>query len=210
MRFVQAQLDGSAAGTDRRNQTFLTAGLFRRVDYGLQGGLVVDYAREDWFYQADLLQLRGELSFLCSPCHDFGFRFADNQRTTGIIGLQSGTGQPLEGELSALDQYRFFYRTRFGQHAHGLADLQVGWTEDSGTLLAADLETPLHKQLGLVLSTTYVIPSDVDAAPYTREAWNIGLALVWTPCRRFGTGRDYYRPLFNVADNGSLLRKLRR
>ncbi|HBE70385.1 MAG TPA: hypothetical protein DDW52_19725, partial [Planctomycetaceae bacterium] len=41
-RLTQTSLDGSTAGMDRRSQMFLTGGLFRRVDYGLQGGLVVD------------------------------------------------------------------------------------------------------------------------------------------------------------------------
>lgn len=58
MRFTQTQLEGTNAGHDSRQQTFITAGLFRRVDYGLQGGLVVDYLHDDWLYKADLLQFQ--------------------------------------------------------------------------------------------------------------------------------------------------------
>jgi hypothetical protein len=31
------------------------------------------------------------------------------------------------------------------------------------------------------------------------------MALVWTPGRSFGTQRDYYRPLFEVAGSGTLI-----
>jgi hypothetical protein len=39
-----------------------------------------------------------------------------------------------------------------------------------------------------------------------QESWNVGINLVWYPHRHtFGECRSYYRPLFNVADNGSFL-----
>jgi hypothetical protein len=205
MRFTQTQLDGSAAGPDHRNQLFLTTGLFRRVDYGIQGGLVVDYSRNDWFYKADFLQLRGELSYLFSPCHDFGFRFTDSQQTRNVTATISGITDPVPLALSTLNTYRFFYRHRFGECATGQAEFDVGWTKKSGTVLGANVETPLHLQLGLRCDATYVIPAGSVADPFTQEGWNIALAVVWTPGRPFGTGRDYYRPLFDVADNGSML-----
>lgn len=210
MRFTQSQLDGTSAGMDSRTQTFITAGLFRRVDYGFQGGLVVDYLHDDWVYQADLLQLRGELSFLFSPCHDFGFRFTDNQQTDDTTAHIRGRITPLPIQLETLNSYRFFYRYRFSERGRGVAELQAGFTEDEGTILGLDLKTPLQNQLGLQTSATYLLPpSDVTDA-YTREGWNIGIAIVWTPGRMFGACRDYYRPLFDVADNGSMLTRLTR
>lgn len=208
MRFTHTQLDGTAAGEDNRTQTFITTGLFRRVDYGLQGGLVVDYLHDDWVYQTDLLQLRGELSFLFSTCHDFGFRFSDSQQTDHTTAIISGRANPVDVELSALNNYRFFYRYRFGEGARGLAELQAGFTEDSGGVLGLDLKTPLQNQLGLHVAAIYLLPPDDVSSAFTHEGWNLGMALVWTPGRIFGTQRDYYRPLFDVADNGSLLSRL--
>lgn len=205
MRFTQSQLDGTSAGADNRTQTFVTAGLFRRVDYGIQGGLVVDYLHDDWLYKADLLQLRGELSFLFSPCHDFGFRFTDSQQTDDTTARIRGRSAPLDLRLSGLNNYRFFYRARFGHNAAGLAELQAGWTEESSAILGANLRTPLQNQLGLDVSATYLLPPNEAAAPYTQAGWNLSLALVWTPGRCFGSDRDYYRPLLAVGDNGSFL-----
>jgi hypothetical protein len=208
LRFIQSQLEGSAAGTDHRQQIFLTAGLFRRVDYGAQGGLVVDYLHDDWIYQADLLQLRGELSFLLSPCHELGFRFTDSQQIDDTSYRLRGSAVSSTVRLSSLDTYRGFYRFRYGERARGQGELQAGWTRDAGAILGITLNTPLQNQLGLTTTTTYQI-APPDASPtYASEGWNIGLALVWTPGRQFGLARDYYRPLFDVADNGTLISKI--
>ncbi len=208
LRFIHSQLEGSAAGTDHRQQLFLTTGLFRRVDYGVQGGLVIDYLHEDWIYKADLLQLRGELSYLLSPCHELGFRFTDNQQTDDTTYRIRGNAATLSARVTALDSYRGFYRFRFSEEARGQAELQVGWTRDSAAILGIAINAPLQNQIGLAATTTYLLPQN-DATPsYASEGWNLGLALVWTPGRRFGRTRDYYRPLFEVADNGSLISKL--
>ncbi len=207
-RFVHSRLDGSAAGSDQRQQLFLTGGLFRRVDYGVQGGLVVDYLHDDWIYKADLLQLRGELSYLLSPCHELGFRFTDSQQIDDTTYQVRGSSVSYGVRINALDTYRGFYRFRFSEQARGQAELQAGWTKDSGAILGMTLNTPLQNQIGLSTTATYLIPPR-DASPgYASEGWNIGLALVWTPGRKFGLARDYYRPLFDVADNGSLTSKI--
>lgn len=210
IRGTQTQLEGSAAGSDNRNQLFATAGLFRRVDYGLQGGLVVDYLHDDWIYQADLVQLRGELSFLFSPCHDLGFRFTDSQQTEETTAMVSGVTSAVNLRLSTLNTYRFFYRYRFGHDARGVAELQTGFTEDSGAVLGLDVKAPLQNELGMAFNVTYVMPPSNVTDPYTREAWNMGVAFVWTPCRIFGGARDYYRPLLDVAHNGNMISRLNR
>lgn len=204
MRFTHTQFDGTVAGDDNRTQAFATVGMFRRVDYGLQGGLVVDYLNDDWVYQADLVQLRGELSFLFSPCHEFGFRFTDSQQTSDVTAIVNGSPGGINVRLAALNTYRFFYRYRFGNNGRGLAELKAGFTEQSSGILGIDLKTPLQNQLGLQASATYLFPPNDATDAFTREGWNMGIAVVWTPGRWFGTQRDYYRPLLDVADNGSL------
>ena len=74
--WTQNNFDGSIFTADQRNQILLTAGLFRRVDWGLQGGVVVDYLHDDWYTTANLLQLRGELSWVYPYAHELGFWFA--------------------------------------------------------------------------------------------------------------------------------------
>ena len=208
LRFVHSQLDGSAAGVDHRQQLFLTTGLFRRVDYGVQGGVVIDYLHDDWIYKADLLQLRGELSYLMSPCHELGFRFTNSQQIDDTSYRLRGNVASTNVRITSLDSYRGFYRFRFSEQARGQAELQAGWTGDSGAILGLTLHTPLQSQVGLTTNATYLVPPNAASPSYAFEGWNIGIALVWTPGRQFGLARDYYRPLFEVADNGTLISKI--
>lgn len=203
VRLTHTNLDGSTAGSDSRNQMFLTAGLFRRVDYGLQGGLVVDYLHDDWIYKADLLQLRGELSFLLSPIHDLGFRFTSSQQTSNTRTMVAGTAADVS--LQSLDTYRFFYRVGLGRDARATAELMGGFTEESTAVWGAKIKVPLQAELGLETNVLYGTAPNSSSMPYAEEVWNVSLSLVWTPGRAFGAARDYYRPLFDVADNASLL-----
>ncbi len=67
------------------------------------------------------------------------------------------------------------------------------------------MQNPLSGQLGLEASANYFIPKSSLAQKDMHEAWSIGMAIVWTPGRSFGTQRDYYRPLFEVAGSGTLI-----
>src|SRR5690606_32360805 len=51
---TQNNFEGSPLTSESRNQLFLTAGGFRRVDWGLQGGLAFDYLHDEWDYSVDL------------------------------------------------------------------------------------------------------------------------------------------------------------
>ena len=207
LRATQSQLYGNVAGSDARNQLFATAGMFRRVDYGVQGGLVVDYLHDDWLAVTDLSQMRGELGFAFSPCHDAGFRFTSSLNTDHSTALLAGSTVPTSVSLTAMDTYRFFYRCGLGDEGRATAEMNAGFTEDQDALLGMSLSAPLQGSVGMLATTTYLIPHSGALTPYVNESWNLSLALVWTPCRPFGCGRDYYRPLFDVADNGSLLTK---
>ncbi len=83
--------------------------------------------------------------------------------------------------------------------------MNAGFSEDRDALLGLTLSAPLHGTVGLSGTTNYLIPHSGSQPAYATESWNVGLALVWTPGRPFGCSRDYYRPMFDVADNGSLL-----
>ncbi|MEM9644890.1 MAG: DUF6666 family protein, partial [Planctomycetota bacterium] len=86
VRAVQANLHGAEFTNEQRNQVFVTWGLFRRVDYGLQYGTVVDYLNDDWYFQGDLIQTRSEISWKTGNCHEFGFQY-----TTWLHDHDSGT-----------------------------------------------------------------------------------------------------------------------
>jgi hypothetical protein len=216
--WTQSSFDGNFLTDDSRQQIFATGGLFRRVDWGFQGGLVVDYLHDEWDYSADLLQLRGELSWLWCDRNEIGFWFTagvnDSENLSVRRPVFSGTGNAVSfvdgtGTLEVNDLYAFFFRRQFA--CGGQGRLYGGFTSNSQGLFGGDAQFPLNPCWSLRSNFIYVTPGSDDSPSdprFTRESWNIGISLVWTPfAGRRGKG-DYYRPLFNVADNGTFVTRL--
>ncbi|NLF69453.1 MAG: hypothetical protein GX575_10415 [Candidatus Anammoximicrobium sp.] len=200
-RATQSNLSGSAASDDTRRQAFVTAGLFRRVDVGLQGGVVVDWLSDGWYRDVDLVNLRSELSWVIDSTHEVGF--------WGAFGTKNSEEPAANAQVAdweTTDLYAFFYRYSFGGCHDGDARLFAGFSGQSDGLLGADARLPLGDTWALEANFAYLIPSEGDGAnadaDYVQESWNVGINLVWYPGRRWGRGDRYYRPLFRVADNG--------
>jgi hypothetical protein len=207
-RTVQANLSGAEFTADGRNQLYLTAGLFRRADYGLQGGLVIDYLAERWYLNTDLVQLRGELSYMFEPNHEFGFRFTSGMQSSssgGFILNDVGALTSAGGTFSAVDQYRLFTRHALSLEHASYLELSAGWSDEKHGIFGAMIETVVSSQLNLQSSFTMGVPGGADSeGDHQQEQWQVGLMLVWTPSRPRMSGlQDYYRPLFEVADPGS-------
>lgn len=200
-----ANFNGADFTRDVRNQVFITLGLFRRVDWGLQGGLVVDHMHDDWYANVDINQIRGELSWMVPEGSELGFMFAgsnDVQRVTGQ--LRTGTALPttITETWQVNDIYALFLRHSFC--GGGQARLFAGWSGTSDGVLGADAFLPLNDDWSLRNSFTYLVPEQgqLDGGN-VKEAWNVSMQLVWYPHGRNACGTDYYRPLFNVANNGN-------
>ena len=172
------------------HQLFFTGGIFRRVDYGLQGGAVADVLDSSWYTDPRVVQVRGELSWAYPAGHSLGYRFQ--------LGVQD-FDDPQDRELSrsALDTHRFFY-----QHplcGGGFGELFAGFTDESQALFGVDYDVAMSECVALRSGFTYLVPAEGD-----EEAWNIGLSLVFRP-RGSCWYQHYHRPMFPVADNGTLI-----
>ncbi len=200
-RATQSNLSGSDASDDTRRQAFVTAGLFRRVDVGLQGGVVVDWLSDGWYRDVDLVNLRMELSWMIDGTHELGFWGTGGTKTANEPDANE---QIVDWEST--DLYAFFYRYNFGACEQGDARLFAGWSGQGDGLIGADARLPLSATWALETNFTYLIPNEGDAvtfaADHVQESWNIAMSLVWYPGRAWGRGDSYYRPLFRVADNG--------
>lgn len=204
LRATQSNLEGQSFTNQKRNQIFITGGLFRTVDYGLQYGAVLDYLNDDWYYHADLLQLRGELSWKLSPRHNFGFHWMAGLNDEVVPTLvNSPTGVAVNGTrtVQASDQYRAFYRYSFGPTGQWTS--YAGGTDNNHFLFGSDMDVPLTGGLSMKVGSTYFAPTGDSAVPkYQAEGWNVGISMVYRPGCRTPSSR-YVRPMFNVADNGS-------
>ena len=206
-RAIQANLSGAEFTTHQRNQFFVTTGLYRRADCGLQGGVAFDYLNDDWYsFDLGLGQIRGELSWATTPRNDFGFWFASSTNEEGNVS------QLLNGNVfetwQTVNQYAFFYRT--GEMAGGRGEARVygGWTGQSDGIIGADSRIALINGWSLESEFAFLIPREETgiARGHEHESWNVGINLVWYPgSLKCGSCRRYHRPLFDVADNGSMI-----
>lgn len=207
LRAAQSNLSGAEFTNDERTQLFLTGGIFRRVDCGWQWGVALDYLNDQWYYDVNLLQIRGELSWKVSPDNEFGFRFSQSTQSSSSVAsvLDNLGGLVLTNAgFEATDQNRFFHRRML--HNGITVEANIGFSGSSEVLLGSMFDVPLTHTLGLRTGVDYLIPDGGSATNgHRQEGWNLGVSLVWTPCGRMCGGRDYFRPLMNVADNGSFM-----
>jgi hypothetical protein len=200
---MQSDFHPTAFFTEDRSQYFLTTGFFRRqmCDHGWQWGLVYDYLMDEFAEDFDVGQIRGELSYLFRG-HELGYWFASGA-SDDVPGADSTTGISL---YETVDMHAFFYRRRLTNGGEGR--LWAGFTEESDGLFGGDLRVPLACDWDVTAAFNYLRPQDdaTAAGPFP-EAWNIGINLVWYVCPQgaMQAGGSRYRPLFNVADNGTLI-----
>lgn len=205
-----ANLHGASFTDDHRDQFFLTAGVFRRVDWGWQGGIVYDHMNDHWYYDIDASQIRGELSWKFQCQGEFGFWFTASDQTSDIDEQITLPGASVpstaSGSFQPNNMFAFFYRTPL-EVCGGEMRFSGGWTDTEMGLIGADLNVPITKCLAVESNFLYLIPRGGEGSddPCVCETWNVGINLVWYPraCSSASAGKNYYRPLFNVANNGT-------
>ena len=216
-RSTQSNLSGADFTDTSRTQFFVTGGLFRRVDLGLQGGVVFDYLNDSWYRQASLAQLRGEISWVFGCQDDLGFWFTTSNRSTtadSVIrqttvqnGVTTVTVNTVSEAWRATDLYAFFYRRALGECRDGEARIFGGFTGQSDGLLGVDARLPLSDTWAVEGGFIYLVPNQGTGiglnGGHSQESWNLGINLVWTPGRCWSQpDSQYYRPLLPVAHNG--------
>lgn len=215
--WTQSNFDGNYLTGDQRNQIFATAGLFRRVDWGLQGGVVFDYLHDEWDYTADLGQIRAELSWLWCGCNEIGVWTAIGvndandvtlrQPITATNGSIAFRTSPASVEVN--DLFAIFFRRQFA--CGGQGRMFGGFTNNSQGLVGGEAQLPINDNWSLRSNFMYVMPGDSNTTTdqrFANESWNVGVTIVWNPCGRNNCNSNYGRPLFNVADNGSFITRL--
>ena len=206
----QGSLRGNA-----RDQVFVTTGFFTRAfeGRGLQGGAVYDYLSDSYFENVDVAQIRGELSYVWGY-HEIGFWGAFS--ATEQKGSFAPTGVS-PGVASTVDLYTAFYRLHFGD----ANEVRI-WGGASGNgqgVVGSTIRAPMSRSLALEGTFTYLMPDKsqtvqldpTTSVTFAPSAWNVSANLVWYPAGRARRGlASPYRPLFDVADNGSMIRAISR
>ncbi|MGL4514558.1 MAG: DUF6666 family protein [Lacipirellulaceae bacterium] len=187
--------DTATASSESHTQQFVTGGLFHRKPVGLQYGVVYDWMQDERQGTADFGQVRGLLSIRGPRAGEFGFTFTHGTNTQRLRGA----------DYEALDQYLLFYRAHGPQG--GDFRLMAGLDEESRGVLGADASLPLNNRWSIDTGFRYLIADNsVSGSGGAEEAWNLGINLVWHYGKRAKTSfRSPFRPMFGVADNGSMI-----
>lgn len=202
VNIVRSNLEDGVFSTGDRQQSFVTFGLYRRVDYGLQFGVVADILHEEFVSTLDMVQMRAELSWVWGNGTNFGFRFTENvQDDSGFVG---GTFLPsINGQT--IDTYRLFYRKALA--CGGYAETFYGRSDEQHNIFGIDMDLPISERVAFYAGFNYLSP-DNPLPLTTNEAWNVQMGFTYRP-----RGRDWYkfyhRPLFKVADNGTMVQSRR-
>jgi hypothetical protein len=206
VRATQTSLSGTEFTDEARRQIFLTGGLFRRVDFGLQYGVVVDYLNDDWWFRNDLVQLRGELSWNDGCSHEFGYQFmAGLEDSTSVTDVVNAAGTRFRGTVTfePTDQHRFFFRGSTGGGGGYFAF--VGGTDRSDAILGGGMTSASRRGFAFQAGSTYLIPNEGrGSGGNENESWNLSMGVIYRPGGKQACGR-YCRPMFDVADNGTFM-----
>ena len=198
---------------DSRNQQFVTTGLYTRAfeGRGLQGGAVFDYLNNTGLVgTADIKQMRGEISYVWGY-HEWGFWGAFNAGQ-GLGFVRSPNGQPFEN--NTVHTYNAFYRVQFGDANEW--KVWGGASHEGQGYVGSILRAPMTRSLALEGTFAYLMPGKSKDIPpqiglpvtgsFTPMAWNLGINLVYYPRGRSRRSlASPYRPLFDVADNGTMI-----
>lgn len=194
---VHSQLSGDSTTGENSSHTqhFVTTGLFHRQPLGLQYGVVWDMLRDERVLSRDYGQVRGQIGFKNCANREFGLLWTAN----------SNQNEVNRQDFQAVDQYLLYYRL-YGRQGGDFRGF-LGLTDDSNFMLGSDFHLPLNCRWSLQGNFAYLVPEGgEDGTGADEEAWNLGMQLVWHYGNRAKSwNRQPYRPMFNVANNGSLI-----
>ena len=153
-------------------------------------------------------EVRGEIAYQFNSRDEIGFACA--------VGVKDD--QATNQFLSPAD-FKFWINTPFTiagdsaaavMHAFGVLRWAVptnnGSSNSDAGLVGVDFNVPISRCWAFEGGFNYVVASN-DQRSSTDETWNLGMNLVWYIGGN-AVCRSQYRPLFNVADNGSMFTRV--
>ncbi|MBO7725913.1 MAG: hypothetical protein J6S40_05545 [Thermoguttaceae bacterium] len=189
-----------------RTQFFWTSGLF----YSCPGnpwkfGVVYDSVQDKTVQKYNVSQLRTELSrTFCNS--DIGFRGAFHLKEEKF--RYTADDFEYEAKVSAQTYYTGFIRHRFVTGAEGT--ISAGATEDSEALIGGRIEVPVTNHSCIRNNFVYVFPKDKKEDNSLGDTWSASISwVVYLGGSSHGGLANPMKPLFDVADNTSLLQRVR-
>ncbi|MCL2119216.1 MAG: hypothetical protein FWH27_12395 [Planctomycetaceae bacterium] len=203
--------DGSAWRRNTRDQYFGTFGVFKRnigcTPFSL--GAVYDAMSDEYYDKYKLEQLRAELSYGTMYGVEFGYRGAFGMRNDSVWLHNRHANVNQRVGVRVVDYHTLFIKKYFANCGEG--SLAGGATEFGDFIVRAEYGIPLSNEWALKNSLSYLVPRGGHSheSP-SRESWDVSLQLVYQPQGGMLAGFcNPFRAFFDVADNGTLLRRFK-
>jgi len=196
-------VQGDLSDLPARSQLFMTAGIFKRLEFAsAQGGVAVDWLQDTsrQFKTVNLQQLRCELSLRAISDMECGFMGG-----FGVFGNIPKRGGRM---VDVRDHYLLFVRKPLA--CGGQAEIRGGASERGEVIMGALGEVAINDRLAVNGGLTMLFPTGGQS--YTgnlRESWSMSMGVVLyfrggATCRQVNA----YRPMFDVAGNHSFFTKV--
>ena len=210
-------VQGDMFSQQSRNQTFMTAGIFRRFALiPLQGGVAVDWLHDhSQFGSIDVRQMRCELSLRSFSNLEYGFM-------GGFDVFQDRPALPRNMELlpdyqtswafaavDVQDYYLLFVRKHLA--TGGQVEFRCGATARGDLVLTALGEAAISDRLAVNGGFSVLAPSEGRSVQGNyRESWSMSLGVVlYFRGGAMSRPANLHRPMFDVAGNNSLFTRIR-
>jgi hypothetical protein len=198
-------------GTSRRQQTYLTAGIFQRPSDKLSWGLAYDLLFQHYYDDFTLSQFRGQVGYKVAKSNEVGAWFAKN--AAGDEGTMGTTAV----HLDPITQVSGYTRITWASQAQttlwaGVAagHENVVWVfpdnsrSNNVLVYGAELQLPLNDRFSVMGAANFLTPTSTG----TVDAY---LGLAFYPGRgAVRAARSTYAPLTTVANSPTMSVNLRR
>ncbi|MDR1923621.1 MAG: hypothetical protein LBQ66_04530 [Planctomycetaceae bacterium] len=204
------------AEKSHRTEYFITAGLFKRsIGCPLQAGVVFDHFQDNLFGKISLTQFRAELSVRTFTNLEYGFigGFGLEGDGSEIIDrrenyLRGTVNSGYTYEVDLQQYYMLFVRKHFP--VGGQAEFRIGATEYGNVFMGANGDFPISDRIAINGGFSTIFPGGNNKA-WQKESWELSLGLViYFRGGAMSKSCNENRPMFDVAQNGSLVSRIRR
>jgi len=214
-QFGLRAVQGDCFSRPSRQQTFMTAGIYKRCDFSsIQGGIAFDWLDDRSRLGAvDVRQMRCELSVRTLRDLEYGFMggfdvFRDRPTTWQIDRLARDRGLGLFGAVDVQDYYLLFVRKHLCMG--GQVEFRCGGTERGDFLLSVLGEAAISDRLAVNGGVAMLAPSAGRSSVGSfQESWTVSLGIVlYFRGGAMSRPANLHRPMFDVAGNNSFFTRI--
>lgn len=197
--------------SSKRTQTFITVGMFQRLENGLEWGVAYDDLTQQYYDDARLAQWRGRVGYDLRTSDQIGVNWRAGLRGDDNVVLDTPV------RLDSIAQVDFFHRHTWANGAQTTVNVGIAGGHDNVVFVFPDdtrddnvlaygatLSVPLSDKFAIFGSANLITPASTGAV----DAF---LGVAWSPSRgMIRAVSNRFTPMLPVANNPDFAVNLKR